>query len=115
MKICYNILEQVKIGIPEDFPDRIFIEERTKYVMEITDKIEDIEELEDFFATDSIELLIRGLTKNLQYIEICRKHKLWELKPSGEDDLLKDVVSRHSTKFPIYKKGERPASKFLDA
>lgn len=43
MKICYNFLEQVKIGIPEDWVDRIYFEERTKYVMEITDKIEDVQ------------------------------------------------------------------------
>lgn len=27
MKICYNILEQCKVGgIPENYPDRIFLE-----------------------------------------------------------------------------------------
>ena len=83
--------------------------------MEMTDKIEDVEELEDFFGTDSIELFILGMTRNLEYIEICRTHKFWELKPSQDYDYLKDVTSKHSAKFPIYKKGERPNTKFLDA
>lgn len=46
MKLGYKILEECSIGIPADFPDRIFLEERTKYVMEMTDKITDAEELE---------------------------------------------------------------------
>jgi hypothetical protein len=33
MKLGYKILEEVRIDIPEDYPDRIFLEERTKYVM----------------------------------------------------------------------------------
>jgi NADH dehydrogenase (ubiquinone) 1 alpha subcomplex subunit 5 len=65
MKICYNFLEQVKIGIPEDWVDRIYFEERTKYVMEITDKIEDVQELEDHFGVDSIELFIQNLARQL--------------------------------------------------
>jgi hypothetical protein len=52
--------------------------------MEMTDKIEDIEELEDFFGTDSIELMITGLARNLEYVELIRKHKLWELKPTAD-------------------------------
>lgn len=84
--------------------------------MEMTDKIEDIEELQDFFGTDSIELMITGLARNLEYIELIRKHKLWELKPTtNEYDLLGETVTKHSVKFPIYKKGERPTSKLIDA
>lgn len=47
----------------------------------MTDKIEDTEELENFFGTDSIELVINGLVKQLDYIDIMRKHKFWEMKP----------------------------------
>lgn len=36
--------------------------------MEMTDKIDDIEQLEEFFGTDSIELMINGLSKHLDYI-----------------------------------------------
>lgn len=82
--------------------------------MEMTDKIEDIEQLEEFFGTDSIELMINGLTKHLDYIEIMRKHKFWEIKSSGTHDVLNENVRQHSVKFPIYKKGERPVAKLLD-
>ena len=71
----------------------------------MTDKIEDVEQLEDFFGTDSIELMINGLTKHLDYIEIMRKNKFWEMKPAGNYDMINETVSQHSVKFPIYKKG----------
>lgn len=38
MKICYHILTEVKKGIPEDFIMRIYIEEKTKYVMKVVDE-----------------------------------------------------------------------------
>jgi hypothetical protein len=49
----------------------------------MTDKVEDIEELEDLFGTDSIELLIIGLSRFLEYVHLLRKHKLWDIKPDG--------------------------------
>lgn len=82
--------------------------------MEMTDKIEDIEQLEEFFGTDSIELMINGLTKHLDYIEIMRKHRFWEMKAEGNYDVINEKVSQHSVKFPIYKKGERPVSKLIE-
>lgn len=82
--------------------------------MEMTDKIEDIEELENFFGTDSIELMIRGLVQHLEYIEMMRKHKFWEMKTTSEFDMMKDAVSKQSAKFPIYKKGERPVAKLIE-
>ncbi len=59
--------------------------------------------------------MITGLARHLEYIELVRKHKLWELKASGDFDMMHEFVSKQSDKFPIYKKGERPASKLIDA
>lgn len=71
--------------------------------------------MEEFFGTDSIELMINGLTKHLDYIEIMRKHRFWEIKSSsGTHDVINENVRQHSVKFPIYKKGERPVAKLLD-
>jgi hypothetical protein len=33
MKIGYNVLQELRKGIPEDFVERIYLEERTKYMM----------------------------------------------------------------------------------
>lgn len=42
MKICYHILTEVKKGIPEDFIFRVLLEEKTKFVMNIVDKQDDL-------------------------------------------------------------------------
>lgn len=45
MKICYNILADVKKGIPEDSGFRILTEEKMKYIMNVVDKEEDPQQL----------------------------------------------------------------------
>lgn len=57
MKLCYNILEKVK-GCPEDAMYRIYTEEKVKYIMKLTDEIEDIRTLEEELGHDSIEVFI---------------------------------------------------------
>ncbi len=37
------------------------------------------------------------------------------MKPSADFEHLQKITSPQSVKYPIYKKGERPNSKFLDA
>lgn len=46
MKICYIILEKLK-EVPEKSLYRIYTEEKIKYVMKLTDEIEDIRKLEE--------------------------------------------------------------------
>lgn len=58
--------------------------------------------------------MIHGLTRHLEFIEIMRKHKFWEMKPDGKFDVINETVRKHSVKFPIYKKGERPVSKLIE-
>lgn len=65
MKICYNILEQLKIGIPETAVYRIYTEEKVKYIMNAVDEIDDVEELEKTFGVESIELFIVMLAMTL--------------------------------------------------
>lgn len=45
MKICYNILADIRNGIPEDYLFRILVEERTKFIMEIVDEEDDVQNL----------------------------------------------------------------------
>lgn len=36
------------------------------------------------------------------------------MKPDGKFDVINETVRKHSVKFPIYKKGERPVSKLIE-
>lgn len=58
--------------------------------------------------------MINGMAKHLEYIEVMRKNRFWEMKPSGSHDIINETVKKHSVKFPIYKKGERPVTKLID-
>ena len=57
MKISYNILHKLK-EVPESAMYRIYTEEKVKYIMKLTDEIEDIRSLEEEFGHDSIEVFI---------------------------------------------------------
>ena len=46
MKICYILLDKMK-EIPEKALYRIYTEEKVKYIMRLTDEIEDIRRLEE--------------------------------------------------------------------
>ena len=50
-------MEKVKC-CPEDAMYRIYTEEKVKYIMKLTDEIEDIRTLEEELGHDSIELFI---------------------------------------------------------
>ncbi len=78
MKTCYHIMEQLSIGFPETSIYRIYNEERTKYIMKIVDETTDIEELEDFFGVETIELFIDNLVGQLEIINVMRHSKIWE-------------------------------------
>lgn len=46
MKICYTLLDRLK-EIPEKALYRIYTEEKVKYIMRLTDEIDDIRRLEE--------------------------------------------------------------------
>jgi hypothetical protein len=50
MKICYNVLAEVRKGIPETEIFRVLMEEKMKYIMSVVDKEEDVEEIEKIFG-----------------------------------------------------------------
>lgn len=85
--------------------------------MELADKIEDIEELENAIGTDSIELTIVALARHLEYIPRMRQLKLWE-ENLDEDESITETLEtarpKESLKYPIYRKGDRIPDKFLD-
>ena len=83
MKLCYNILDKVK-QTPEDSMYRIYTEEKIKYVMKLTDEIEDVRQLESELGNDSIELFIQALYKELDLVDYMKDSEPWKAR---SDDL----------------------------
>lgn len=116
MKIAYNVLEQVKIDIPEDFIGRILLEEKFKWIMEIVDKEEDVQKIEEFFGRVPVELFTRNLADTLQVIEVWRKIKPWNETEEEKEEHEKyfiEKVTHEQEKYPQYKKGERQKTSLL--
>ncbi len=58
MKLCYQIMYKLEKEIPEEAMYRQYTEELMKYIMNMTDQIEDVRKLEEEFGFDSIEMFI---------------------------------------------------------
>lgn len=56
MKICYTLLDKMK-EIPEKALYRLYTEEKVKYIMRLTDEIDDIKRLEEELGTSKIGLI----------------------------------------------------------
>lgn len=117
MKICYNILADIKKDIPEDYIFRILIEEKTKFIMETVDRIDDVESLERIFGNLPIEIFIRSLADQFEVFNVVRKMKPWELsedvKKEMEDNFMFDQAYLRTDKNPQYRKSERPKNTML--
>ena len=116
MKTCYHIMEQLSIGFPETSIYRIYNEERTKYMMKVVDETQDVEELEEFFGVETIELFIDTLVGQLEVINIMRHSKIWE-KENNENfdpEYMSNVMPEEEVKNPAYKKPERPKTSFVE-
>ena len=116
MKTCYHILEQLSIGFPESCIYRIYNEERTKYMMKIVDETTDIEELEDLFGVEVIEMFIDNLVGQLEVINIMRHSKIWEYEKDENYDpnYMFDINPQDEPKNPKYKKPERSKPSFVE-
>lgn len=84
MKISYNILNKLK-EIPEDAMYRIYTEEKIKYIMKLTDEIEDVRALEEEFGHDSIEIFIYSLAKEIELVDYMKHSKPWESRPDDAE------------------------------
>lgn len=117
MKICYNILADVKREIPEDATYRILTEEKMKYIMNIVDKEEDPQQLEKLFGGIPIEIFIRNLANQFMVIENMRKLKPWEQTEADEATVEQEFVDefkvKEQQKYPLYRRPERTQSVIL--
>ena len=84
MKIGYIILDKLK-AIEEDVIFRIYQEEKTKWIMEKTDEIDDIEELEAVLGTDSIERFILFWQREIILVDKAIAERPWEIAPTEEE------------------------------
>lgn len=84
MKISYNILNKLK-EIPEEAMYRIYTEEKIKYIMKLTDEIEDVRALEEEFGHDSIEMFIYSLAKEIELVDYMKHSKPWESRPEDAE------------------------------
>lgn len=68
MKICYTVLDKLKKEIPEGVLYRLYTEEKIKYIMRLTDEIEDIRKLEYEFGISNIEMFIQSLFREIELV-----------------------------------------------
>jgi NADH dehydrogenase (ubiquinone) 1 alpha subcomplex subunit 5 len=116
MKTCYHIMEQLSKGFPETSIYRIYNEERTKYFMKIVDETTDIEELEDHFGVETIELFIDNLVGQLEIINIMRHSKIWEMEDRTDidEDLIDSLTPQRHVPRPAYRKPEKSKVNFVE-
>ena len=62
--------------------------------MKVVDQTPDIEELEDLFGVETIELWIDNLVGQLEVINVMRHTKIWEMErdDSYDPSYMEDVV-----------------------
>lgn len=83
--------------------------------MKVVDETTDVEELQDFFGVETIELFIDNLAGHLETIGVMRHYKVWEKQSddSVQADYMDDIVPPQAEKNPTYKKSERSKSSFV--
>lgn len=103
MKISYNILHKLK-DIPTEAMYRIYTEEKVKYIMKLTDEIEDIRTLEEEFGHDSIEMFIHAYAKEIELVDYMKDSKPWESRAGDEEQ---NEIIRIASQKRSYIKHER--------
>ncbi|KAL4450392.1 hypothetical protein ABPG74_009098 [Tetrahymena malaccensis] len=108
MKISYNILHKLK-EIPETAMYRIYTEEKVKYIMKLTDEIEDVRQLEEEFGQDSIELFIYSYGKELELVEYMKHSKPWESRAGDEEQNEMIRIASQKRVYLKHQRVDRPA------
>jgi hypothetical protein len=75
-----------------------------------------VEELEDYFGVETIELFIDNLTIQLEVINVMRHSKIWEVEADDSLDLeyMDEIAIPKDQKNPAYKKADRPRAAFVE-
>lgn len=108
MKISYNILQKLK-DVPETAMYRIYTEEKVKYIMKLTDEIDDIRQLEEEFGHDSIEMFIYSYGKELELVEYMKHSKPWESRVGDEAENEMIRIASLKRSYIKHDRVDRPA------
>lgn len=108
MKISYNILDKLR-DIPETAMYRIYTEEKVKYIMKLTDEIEDIRTLEEEFGNESIELFINAYGKEIELVDYMKHSKPWESRPGDEEETEIIRLASQKRTYIRHERVDRPA------
>ncbi|KAM3143705.1 hypothetical protein pb186bvf_004201 [Paramecium bursaria] len=113
MKLCYLILDKLRKEIPAEVIYRVYTEEKIKYIMRVTDQIEDIHRLEQEFGHYTIEKFIQALAGELELVDHMKYFKPWNIKNDDQSyEILKQRVIPQ--KFEPNIKPPREQQKFIN-
>lgn len=113
MKLCYNILDKLK-DIPETAMYRIYTEEKVKYIMKMTDEIDDIRKLEEEFGHETIELFIVALNKEFGLVDYMKDSKPWEVREEDLETIKIGKIKRDDFKHMKTERPQREQTKFIE-
>ena len=93
---------------------RIYTEEKIKYVMKLTDEIEDIRKLEEELGHESIELFITALNKEFILLDYMKDSKPWEAREEDQEAIKISKMKRDEIKHMKTERPARPVTKFIE-
>jgi len=85
MEIGLTLLKKIRQDLPESSYARMFLEERVKYIMEVTHETPNIQLLEKKLGIDCIELFIETFADEYNGIEGLKEAKPWIDNNTPED------------------------------
>ncbi len=110
MEIGLNLLRKLK-EFPETAYSRMYLEERAKYIMEMTHETQNVQLLEKKLGIDSIELFIETFAREYEGLEVLKEAKPWIDDNTPEDiamyEMLKVPYDQHM-RFESLPSGQKP-------
>eukprot|EP01015_Nassula_variabilis_P018238 TRINITY_DN2962_c0_g1_i17.p1 TRINITY_DN2962_c0_g1~~TRINITY_DN2962_c0_g1_i17.p1 ORF type:complete len:166 (+),score=43.90 TRINITY_DN2962_c0_g1_i17:65-562(+) len=113
MKLCYLILDRLK-EIPEKALYRIYTEEKLKFIMNKTDQLEDIRELEEALGHESIEVFIQLLHREIMLVDQMKVAKPWEPRKYDSEIFKFGKTKEVDLKHRRFDRPEREKVKFIE-
>lgn len=111
MEIGLALLRKIRQELPETAYCRMFLEERVKYIMEITHETPNIQLLEKKLGIDCIELFIETFAEEYYGIDDLKHAKPWIDTNTPEDiamyEMLKVPYDQHM-RFESLPSGQKP-------
>ena len=84
MKLYYMTLEEIR-DMPDSYRYKFFVEEQTKFRMNVVDTTKSIKEIEEKISWGLVEELIIQAHNELKLMKIMKRWKPWEREKDFED------------------------------